>query len=108
VEDSARVVVQPGPNLRVLVGCVVSQDHMHDLAGQHRRLDSVEETNELLVTVPGRALAEDDFIEQVEGGEQDGGAAADVVMGLRNGPVLHHRQPAPGALQRLDLRLLVH
>lgn len=48
VEDPARVVFQPGPHLGVLVRGVVVQDHVHHLADRYRRLNGVQETDELL------------------------------------------------------------
>lgn len=60
VEDPARMPGQPGSHLRVLVGAVVVQDHVDQLAGRHRRHDGVEEAQELLVcdeAVVHRAVA---------------------------------------------------
>lgn len=51
VEDPAWVPSQPGPHLRVFVCAVVVQDYVDQFAGRHRRLDRVEEAQELLVAV---------------------------------------------------------
>ena len=51
MEGPARVARQPGPDLGVLVGGVVVEDHVNQLAGRHGGLDGVEEAHELLVAV---------------------------------------------------------
>ena len=53
------------------------------------------------------AAADDRAVEHVEGGEQRGGAVALVVMGHGAGAALLHRQAGLGAVERLDLALLV-
>ena len=58
---------------------------MDQLAGRDRRLDRVEEADELLVPVALHAVADDRAVEHVERGEQRGGAVALVVMGHRAG-----------------------
>ena len=70
--------------------------------------DEFEESEELDVGVArvagvGGDLAGGDF----ERGEQAGGAVADVIVGLLLGDALAQRQNRLGAIQRLDLRLLV-
>ena len=81
MEDEARVASEPGEHLRLLVGGVVVEDDMDDLAGRHVRFDGVEEADELLVPVALHAAAEHAPVEHVEGGEQGGGAVALVVVG---------------------------
>jgi hypothetical protein len=51
VEGEARVTIEPGAHLGVLVGGVVVEDEMDELAGRDLRLDGVEEADELLVAV---------------------------------------------------------
>ena len=53
------------------------------------------------------AAADDRAVEHVEGGEQRGRAVALVVVGHGPGPPLLHRQARLGAVERLDLALLV-
>ena len=67
------------------------------------RLDGVEEADELLVPVALHAAAEDGAVEDVEGGEQRGGAVALVVVGHGAGAALLHGQAGLGAVERLDL-----
>ena len=52
-------------------------------------------------------LADDGAVGDVEGGEQAGDAVADVVVGAALGHAGHHRQHRLGAVQGLDLALLV-
>src|SRR5829696_6108380 len=76
VEGEARIAAEPGDHLRVLVGGVVVEDDVDELTGRHRRLEGVEETDELLVPMALHAAAEDRAVEHVEGGKQGGGAVA--------------------------------
>ena len=71
-------------------------------------VDGVEELQELGVAVPRQALADHRAGQHVQGGEQRRGAVALVVMGHRARPSGHHRQRRLGAVQGLDLGLLVH
>ena len=52
----------------MLVGGVVVEDRVDQLAGGHRRLDGVEEAEELLVPVPLHAPAEHRAVQDIEGG----------------------------------------
>ena len=80
VEGPARVPGEPGADLGVLVGGVVVEDGVDQLAGRHRGLDPIEEADELLVPVPRHALADDAAVEHVQRCEQGGRAMSDVVM----------------------------
>jgi hypothetical protein len=73
----------------------------------HRGIDVVEELQELLVPVPPVALADDLPGGDVQGGEQGRGSVADVVVGAPLGLGRGHRQDRLGAVESLDLTLLV-
>ena len=76
---------------------------MDRLAGGHGTLDGSAEADEFLVGVRAHATAEDDAVQDVEGGEQRGGAVALVVVGhgcARCGP---ERQAGRDAVKGLDL-----
>ena len=94
-------------HLGVLVGGVVVEDGVDDLAGRHGRLDGVEEAQELLMPVTGHAATDHRAIEDVERGEQRGRAVADIVVGHRPGLARLERQAGLGPIERLDLALLV-
>ena len=49
MEGSARMPLQPCPDLEMLVGSIVIHERMDQLAGWHRRLDRVQEADERLV-----------------------------------------------------------
>jgi len=51
VEGEARVSGEPLRYLRMLVGSVIVEDHVHGLSSWHLRLDGIEEADELLVTM---------------------------------------------------------
>ena len=57
MEDPARVAHEPVPHLGLLVGDVVVEHDVDQLAGRHRALDLVEEADELLVPVGLHAAA---------------------------------------------------
>jgi hypothetical protein len=78
----------------MLVGGIVVGDGVDDLAGRHRRLDGIEEADELLVAVALHASAEHGAIENVEGCEQRRGDVALVVM--RMVPALPGFNGSPG------------
>jgi hypothetical protein len=83
MEDEARMPVEPAANLWVLVGSIVVENDMDDLAGRDVRLNCVEKANELLVSVALHAAAEDLAFQDVERGEQRRGAVPLVVVGHR-------------------------
>ncbi|MCE3249174.1 MAG: hypothetical protein K0R61_856 [Microvirga sp.] len=107
MEDEAGVAGEPGQHLRLLVDGVVVEDDVDDLAGRDLCLNGVEEADDLLMPVALHAAPEHGAIEDVEGGEQGGGAVALVVNGSwsRRGPDLIHQLPC-GA--RPDGRMAMH
>jgi hypothetical protein len=109
VEDEARVAIEPGAHLWVFVGGVVVEDDVHRLVRRHLGVQGIEEAYELLMPVAGHVAADDGAVEHVERGEEGGGGAlALVVVGHGAEPPLLHRQAGLGAVERLDLRFLVH
>jgi hypothetical protein len=76
------------------------------LAGGHRALDCVEEEDELLVPVALHAAADDAAVENVQRGEQRGGAVALVIVGHGATAAALERQSGLGAVERLDLALV--
>jgi len=71
-------------------------------------IDRLEEREELGVAVAWEALADHRPAQHIERGEQGGGPVALVVVSHRPGAAFLHRQRRLGAIQRLDLRFLVH
>ena len=78
-----------------------------DLAGRDLALDGVEKADEFLVAVALHAAADDGAVEHVERGEQRGRAVALVVVRHRPAAARLDRQSGLGAVERLDLALLV-
>ena len=91
----------------MFVGGVVVDDGVDDLAGRDGALDGVEEADELLMAVPLHAASHHGAVEHVEGGEQRGRAVALVVVCHRPAFAGLERQAGLGAVERLDLALLV-
>ena len=103
----ARVPGEPGTHLGVLGGGIIVEDGVDQLAGRHGGLDPIEKADELLVAVPCHALADHGAVEDIERGEQRGGAVALVVVRHRSGATRLHGQSRLGAIESLDLALLV-
>jgi hypothetical protein len=108
LEDEAGVPAEPPHHLGVLVGGVVVEDDVDHLACGHLGLDGVEDADELLVLVALYAAADDRAFRHVEGGDQGVRAIRDAVV--RHGAAARplQRQAGPGAVERLNLALLVH
>ena len=98
---------QPGPDLGVLVGAVVVHHQMDVQIFRDGHLDLAQEAQELLVPVAGLALGDHLAGGDVQSGEEGGGAVPDVVVGDAFHVAQAHRQQRLGAVQGLDLRLLV-
>jgi hypothetical protein len=80
---------------------------MDRLVGRHFTLDGIEKADKFLVPVALHAAADDLAFQDIEGGEQGGGAVALVVVGHGGATPFLHRQTGLGAIQGLDLALLV-
>ena len=107
MEDKARVAIEPGANVRMLVGGIVVENDVDDLIDRNLRLDGVQKSNEFLMTMTLHIAADDRAVEDVEGGEQCGRTVPFVVVGHRAGAAWLDRQTGLGAVERLDLALLV-
>jgi hypothetical protein len=81
----------------VLGSGVIVEIRVDELAGGHGGLDAVSR----------HALADHGAVEDVERGEQCGRAALDIIVGHCSGSALLHRQARLGAVEHLNLRLLV-
>src|SRR5271167_408709 len=107
VEGEARMAVEPLTHLRMLVDGVVVEDHVDKLSGRHLRLNSIQEADELLVPMALHTSADDLAFEHVEGSEQRRCSVTLVVVGHCAGTAFLHRQAGLGAIEGLDLRLLI-
>jgi hypothetical protein len=107
VKHPARVPGQPLADVRVLVRGVVVEDHVDHLAGRRLPLDRVQEAEQFLVPVTLHAAPDHRAVEHVECGKERGRAVALVVVGHGPGAARFHWQPGLGAIEGLDLRLLV-
>src|SRR6202042_3441282 len=107
MERPARMTHQPLTDLGMLLGGVIVRDGMDELTGRHRRLDCVEEADELLMPMLLHTSTDDRAIQHVEGCEQRGGAVSDVVVRHSATAALLHWQAWLGAIERLYLAFLV-
>src|SRR6266480_6364894 len=103
----ARMLREPFAYFRVLVSGVVVNDRVDRLSLGKVRVDVIEKAEELLMPVALHVATDDGAVENVEGGEQGGCAVAFVVVGHRPGAARLHRQSRLGAVEGLDLALLV-
>jgi hypothetical protein len=107
VQRPARMTGQLLTNLGVLVGGVVVGDGMDELVGRYRRLDGVEEADELLMPVLLHATSCELAVQHDGGGKQRGGAVPDIVVCHRAVTPLLHGQTGLRAIERLDLALFI-
>ncbi len=101
------MLIEPSPDLLVLVGGVVVQDQMNLQFLGHLTVDGSQKSQELLVTVARQALADHLAGKDVERGKQGGGAVTLVVVGHRLAAALDHRERGLGPVEGLHRRLLV-
>ena len=71
---------KPGTNLGMLVGGIVIDNGVDQLAGRHLALNGVQKADELLVAVALHAAADNAAVQCVESGEQRGGTMPLVVV----------------------------
>ena len=107
VDVEPGVAGQPGVDLGGLVGGVVVADEVDVELGGDGLVDGDQELAELDRAVPAVQVGDHVAVGDVERREQAGDAVADVVVGAPLGHAGHHRQHRLGAVQRLDLGLLV-
>lgn len=103
MEVKASMPLQPRPELRVLVGSVVVHDQVKIEVPRRHALQPVQETDELLMAVAQRALADDPAVEDVERGKQGRRAMTLVVVRLGGSVPRCDRQARLGPLESLDL-----
>ena len=107
VKVKAGVALEPGPDLGVLVGRVVVDDQMQIEQFRGVAVDGAQKAQKLLMAMAAHAFADHLAGGDVERGEQGRRPMALVVVGHRAGAALLQRQSRLGAVERLDLALLV-
>jgi hypothetical protein len=103
----ARMAEQPAPDQLGLVGPVVVEDQVDVKLGGDLLFETVQEGLELGRTVTPVRLADHLAGGDVEGGEERGGAGPAVVVGSPLGDARCQGQDGLGAVEGLDLALLV-
>ena len=107
MEGEALVAAEPLAHLGMLVGGVVVENDVYEFSGRDFGVDGVEEADELLMPMTLHVAADHRAVENIEGGEQRRRAVPLVVMGHRSGASLLHGEARLGAVEGLDLALLV-
>src|ERR1700693_5663079 len=98
---------QPFPNLEVLVGAVVVENDVNNLANRNFGLDGIQEADELLMAMTLHAATDDSAFQHIKSGEQRGGAMDLVIVGHGGAAPPLQRQAGLAAIEGLNLRLLV-
>ena len=107
VEGPAGMAGEPFLDLVLLMRSVVVENDVDRFVFRHLALDTVEEADELLMAMALHVLPDDCSVKHVERCEQRGCAMPLVIVGHGARTALLHRQAGLGAVERLDLRLLV-
>jgi hypothetical protein len=76
----------------MFVGGVIVEDHVHQFACGHRRLDGIVEAYDLLMAMALHAAADDLSLHHVEGGEQRCGAVPLIVVRYGSAAAVLERQ----------------
>ena len=103
----ARSFGQPSLDLGMLVGRIVVQDEMEVEFGRRLAVDEPQKGEKLLMAMTLGAFAEHFAGGHIESGEQGRGSVSDIVMGIAFDIAQSHRQCGLGAIERLDLALLI-
>lgn len=107
VNVEARMASEPAIHLRMLVGGVVIHDHMNLFTSPDHVIDGAEELQPFLMAVPILTQGHHLAFQRVESGKQRGRAIALVVVGHGAAAPFLHGQAGLGAVQNLNLTLLV-
>jgi hypothetical protein len=108
VQVEARMAQKPALDGWSLVGAVIIEDQMQLQFVRHCGVDSCKEAAKLARAVALMELANHGAGAGVERGEQVGGAMAQVIRRAPLGLAGAHRQQRLTAVERLNLRFLIH
>ena len=106
MEYETRVAIEPGANVWMLVSGIVVENDVDYLPESNLRLDSVQKSNEILMTTALHVSADDRTVEDVAANSVVG-AVSLVIMCHGPEPTLLQRQARLGTIEGLNLALLV-
>lgn len=107
VQMEARMRLEPALYGRCLVGGIVVDDQVEVETGRGPMIDQLEKAQELSMPVAWHAGPDHLAVQHVESSEQGRGAIALVVVGHGARAALFHWQAGLGAVEGLDLALLI-
>jgi hypothetical protein len=108
VESPSLLRLQPALHLCAFVGAVIVHDEMYFLIDRELRFQMVEEPYEFPTAVAILTSPDHFAVENIERGEQSGGAMAFIVVRLTLRQAGAQRQNGSSAIQSLNLTLLIH
>ena len=107
MECPSRMTFEPSSNIGMLMGGVVVDDGVDGLSHRNLVLDSVEETDELLMAMALHVAADHPPVEDIDRGEQRRCAVTLIIVGHGPGATLFHRQSRLSAIERLNLAFFI-
>lgn len=108
VQVETRVSAQPFLHIGLSVGPVIVQDQVEGHVSRELPVQSPQEAQELLVPVARETLPNHPPVQNIERRKKRGDTVPQVVMGHGSTAPLFYGQPGLGALQGLNLALLVN
>jgi len=108
VEMESRMPPQPGFHTWMFVGAIIVYDEVQVEFGRGSAVDFLEETDKFLVPMARHTVADYLAVEHAEGCEEGGRAVAFIIVRPSPATALLHREARLGAVEGLDLTLLVH
>lgn len=107
MQSEARMALEPGLNLWVFMGAVVIQHQVElQLLGK-LVVELAQKSQELLVAMSGKALADDFAFQDLQGGKQRRGPVADIIVSKGAATTFLERQTRLSAIQGLNLALFI-
>src|SRR5580658_4970233 len=91
----------------MLVGAIIVHHHVQIQFRGKFAVQTLEKTKKLLMAMAGVALAHDLAVRYFQGGKKTGGAVSLIIMGLGAAASFFQRQSRLGAVQGLNLALLI-
>jgi len=107
VQLKTRMPIKPGFYVGMFVRAIIIHDQMEIEFGRSFAVDSLKESQELLVPMAGHAVADHLAVEHAQSGKQGGRSMAGVIMSHRSAAAFLQGQTGLGSVKGLNLAFLV-